>query len=137
MQRPNSTYTEHKIALVSIRVRHTAAALVLAVVLAACGGQSGQPAGSIKVTMTEYKFVPKTITATSGKVVFYLANDGTMVHDMVITDSSGKMVAKSDMVSVGDRSVFTVDHLAPGSYGIYCDLPGHREAGMLGTLQVS
>jgi len=40
--------------------------------LAACGGSSpSQPAGSTKVTMTEYKFDPSTISVPHGTVVFF------------------------------------------------------------------
>jgi plastocyanin len=111
--------------------------LVLATVAsAACGGSSGQPAGSIKVSMTEFAFAPKDISAPAGKVVFYLVNAGQASHDMVVFDSSQKQVAKSELVQAGNGSVFTIDSLPTGTYTIVCDLPGHREAGMVGTLTV-
>lgn len=104
--------------------------------LSACGG-SGQPAGSISVTMTEYKFDPSTIKAKAGTVEFWLINSGTVAHDMVITDSSGNTVAKSDLVSAGDTFDFKVSNLSAGSYQFYCDVPGHKESGMVGTLTVT
>ena len=121
-------------------MRRVAAALATAAVLAACGGgggSSGQPAGSIKVSMTEFKFDPSSIDATHGKVVFYLVNDGTTSHDMIIADASNNKVAGSELVSSGDSFVFTVDNLAAGTYVFYCDQPGHRDAGMHGTLTVT
>ena len=105
--------------------------------VAACGGQSGQPAGSTMVTMTEYKFDPSQINAKAGKVDFYLVNAGTVAHDMVITDSTGKSVAKSELVSAGDSFNFSIDNLPAGSYQFYCDVPGHKESGMVGTLTVT
>jgi uncharacterized cupredoxin-like copper-binding protein len=108
--------------------------------LAACGGGSSpaQPAGSIKVTMTEFKFDPSDIKAPAGKVVFYIVNAGNNTsHDLFIRDNTGKKIAGSDLVSAGDSSVFTVDSIAAGSYVIYCDQPGHESSGMKGTLTIT
>jgi uncharacterized cupredoxin-like copper-binding protein len=118
---------------------------VLAVaLLAGCGGGSSggaQPAGSIKVTMTEFKFAPGTdipITAPAGKVVFYLVNAGNNTsHDLVIRNSAGTRMAGSDLVSAGDTLVFTVDNIAAGTYTIFCDQPGHEASGMKGTLTIT
>ena len=116
-----------------------AVAVAAAGLIAACGGGSGpdQPAGSIKVTMTEFAFDPAAINASSGKVVLYLVNAGSTGHDLVIRDRSGKKVAGSELVSSGDRFVFTIDNIAAGSYTIVCDQPGHEGSGMKGTLTVT
>jgi plastocyanin len=87
--------------------------------------------------MTEYKFDPGSINAPAGKIVFFLVNSGTLSHDLVIKDSSGKRVAASDLVSAGDTFVFTVDNISAGSYTIICDQPGHEAGGMKGTLTIS
>ncbi len=110
-------------------------ALIALAVLAACGGGGpSQPAGSIKVTMNEYKFDPSTISAPSGKIVFFLVNGGTVSHDLVIRDSSGNRLGTSELVSAGDSVVFTVNNLAAGTYTIFCDQQGHEASGMKGTL---
>lgn len=122
-------------------MRALAASVLAVAVLAACGGSAGaatQPAGSIKVTMTEFKFDPATINVPAGKVVFYLVNAGNNTsHDMIIRNSSGTRMAGSDLVSAGDTSVFTVDNIAAGTYTYFCDQPGHENSGMKGTLTVS
>ena len=88
--------------------------------------------------MTEFKFTPGDIQVPAGKVVFFLVNDGNGTsHDMVIRDSTGKTVARSELVSSGDSIVFTVDNIAAGSYTIFCDQPGHEASGMHGTLTVT
>jgi plastocyanin len=117
----------------------TVATLALLTACGGGGGGSAQPAGSIKVTLTEYKFDPSTISAPSGKVVFYLVNVGTISHDMVIRDSTGARVpgALSDLISAGDSFVFTVSNLAAGTYTYFCDQPGHEGSGMKGTLTVT
>jgi len=125
-------------------MRFAAVALLAGLLLgvAACGGGGGggggQPSGSIKVTMTEFKFDPSNISAPAGKVVFFLVNGGNGVsHDMIIRDSGGTRVAGSELISSGDSSVFTVDNLAAGTYTYYCDQPGHEQSGMKGTLTVT
>jgi uncharacterized cupredoxin-like copper-binding protein len=117
-------------------MRRLAVGLVAVALLAACGGGGGsaQPAGSIKVTMTEWTFSPSTLSVPSGKVVFYIVNAGTISHDMVIKDSAGTVAGRSDLVSAGDSFVFTVDSLAAGKYRFICDQPGHEANGMFGTL---
>jgi plastocyanin len=120
-------------------MRNVAIVLAAAALLAGCGGSGGnaQPAGSIKVTMTEFKFVPSTIPTSAGKVVFFLVNAGTTSHDMVIRDSTGKRLAASELVSAGDSFVFSVSSLAAGSYKYFCDQPGHEASGMIGDLTVT
>ncbi len=121
-------------------VRAAILAVALSVALAAgCGGSGGggQPAGSVKVTMTEFKFDPSTISVKPGNATFYLVNSGTVAHDMIVLGSDGKRVAGSELVQGGNTSVFTVNGLTAGSYGIICDQPGHEAAGMKGTLTVA
>jgi uncharacterized cupredoxin-like copper-binding protein len=111
-----------------------------AVLATACGGggsSGNQPAGSTKVTMTEFKFDPATITVTHGKVVFFLVNAGSTSHDMVIRDGSNNNVAASELVQAGDSAEFDVDNLAAGDYTFYCDQPGHEASGMHGKLTVT
>jgi plastocyanin len=120
-------------------MRALTASLLAMVVLAGCGGSSTpQPAGSIKVTMTEFSFDPATISAPAGKVVFYLVNAGNGTsHNLIIRDSTGKRVAGSELVSAGDSFIFTVDSIAAGTYTYFCDQPGHEQSGMKGTLTVT
>jgi plastocyanin len=116
-----------------------AAVVVVALLVAGCGGGGGssQPAGSIKVTLTEYKFDPSTISAPSGTVVFYVVNGGISSHDMVIRDSSNNRVDGSELISAGDTFVFTVNSIPSGTYTIFCDQPGHEASGMKGTLTIT
>jgi plastocyanin len=119
-------------------LKATCIAFVVVVLVAACGGggggASGQPAGSTKVTLTEFKFDPSSISVPHGKVVFYLVNAGTVSHDMIIRDNSNNRVAGSELISAGDTFIFTVDNLPAGTYTFFCDQPGHESAGMKGSL---
>jgi plastocyanin len=121
----------------SVPTAATAAAVAL--LLAGCGGGGGsaQPAGSIKVTLTEFKFDPSKISAPSGKVVFYLVNAGTTQHDLIIRDSSNHQIDGSELISAGDTFVFTVNSIAAGTYTYFCDQSGHEASGMKGTLTIT
>jgi plastocyanin len=101
------------------------------------GGSNGAPAGSTKVQIMDFNFKPKDMSVASGQVVFFLVNSGPSAHDMVIADSSGTSVARSSLVQAGDTYTFTVKGLAAGKYAFFCDVPGHRAAGMEGTLTVT
>ena len=115
------------------------AAVAAVALLSGCGGSgsSGQPSGSIKVTLTEFKFDPSTLSAPSGKVVFYLVNAGTTSHDLIIRDSSNNRVDGSELISAGDTFVFTVNSIPAGTYTIFCDQPGHEASGMKATLTIT
>jgi plastocyanin len=120
-------------------MKRLAIGLAAVALLAGCGGGSGsqQPAGSVQVTMTEFKFNPSTINHASGKMVFWLVNSGTTQHDLAIRDSSGKTITTSELVSAGDAKEFDVNNIASGTYTYYCTQPGHETSGMKGTLTVT
>ena len=123
-----------------MKLKAAVVALVTLALLSGCGGgnSTAQPAGSTKVSMTEFKFTPGDIQVNAGKVVFFLVNDGNGTsHDLVIRDSTGQTIAKSELVSAGDSSVLTVDNIAAGTYTIVCDQAGHEASGMKGTLTVT
>ena len=61
-------------------------------------------------------------------------NPQPLTHDVAIEDSSGKTIGKTELVAEGSDS--TAVDLKPGAYTFFCTVPGHREAGMEGTLTV-
>ncbi len=112
--------------------------LAAAALFAGCGGSSpSQPSGSSKVTMTEFKFDPSSITVPHGKAVFFLVNSGSTQHDMAIRDTTGNRLAVSELVSAGDSVVFSVNNIDAGTYTIFCTQQGHEASGMKGTLTVT
>jgi plastocyanin len=124
------------------RSRRAAKAVVtglLVLALAACGGGGGgaaQPAGSTKVTMSEFKFTPNTIDVKAGGTLF-LVNDGSTAHDLVVTDAGGAVKARSSLVQPGNSATLSIGDLPAGTYPLLCDVPGHKDAGMTGKLTVS
>jgi plastocyanin len=85
------------------------------------------PGGGLAYTTTE-------ATAKAGKVTVDFNNPQALTHDVAIESSSGEEVGATELISEGEDST-TVD-LKPGTYHFYCTVPGHREAGMEGTLVV-
>jgi len=85
------------------------------------------PSGGLAYTADE-------ATAKAGKVTIDFSNPQPLMHDVTIEDSSGKTIAQTDTVAEGSDSA-TAD-LKPGTYTYYFTVPGHREAGMEGTLVV-
>ena len=114
------------------------AALVLVAGSAGCRGSAvPQPPGSTKVSLSDFAFSPNSLAGKPGENVFYLVNVGKQSHDMAVVAADGKQVAKSDLVSPGDATVFKVNLGAPGAYRIICTQPGHEDAGMKGALTIS
>jgi plastocyanin len=85
------------------------------------------PNGNLAYTTT-------SATAPAGKVTVDFNNPQPLTHDVAIEDSGGKTVGKTELIAEGEDS--TVVELKPGTYTFFCTVPGHREAGMEGTLTV-
>jgi plastocyanin len=79
-------------------------------------------------------YTAKTATAKPGKVTVDFTNPQSLSHDVAIEDSGGKEVGATEVIAEGSDS--TVVDLKPGKYTFFCSVPGHREAGMEGTLTV-
>jgi plastocyanin len=82
----------------------------------------------------ELAYTTTSATAKSGKVTVEFTNPQALTHDVAIESSNGDEVGKTELIASGSDST-TVD-LKPGTYTFYCSVPGHREAGMEGTLTV-
>ena len=79
-------------------------------------------------------YVETDVSAKAGNDTIEFDNPSSTGHDVVIEDESGGEVAKTDVIT--DSTTTTTADLQPGTYTFYCSVPGHREAGMEGTLTV-
>ena len=79
-------------------------------------------------------FTTDSATAEAGKVTVNFNNSSAVPHDVAIEEDGGKTVGKTEVLAEGEDS--TTVNLKPGEYTFYCSVPGHREAGMEGTLTV-
>lgn len=79
-------------------------------------------------------FTSDEASAEAGKDTVNFTNSSPVPHDVRIEDSGGSDVGGTEVLAEGSESA-TVD-LKPGDYTYYCSVPGHRQAGMEGTLTV-
>jgi plastocyanin len=98
------------------------------------GGGSGatvdieaNPEGNLEFTSSE-------ASAKAGKATIAFTNSSPVPHDVTIEAEGGETVAQTEIFAEGEESVSA--NLKPGTYTFYCSVPGHREAGMEGTLTV-
>jgi plastocyanin len=83
------------------------------------------------VTSFDIYFEPTEVTIPANTdVPFTLPNDGAAPHNFSI-DELGISVD----IAPGSTEE-TVINAPPGTYEYYCNVPGHKEAGMVGTLIV-
>jgi plastocyanin len=88
---------------------------------------AANPAGQLAYTT-------KSLSAKAGKVTIDFSNASPVEHDVAI--AQGTTVVGQTPVFTGGSKTVTVT-LKPGKYSFYCTVPGHRAAGMEGTLTVS
>lgn len=74
------------------------------------------------------------LSSAPGKVTIDFENPAAIEHDVAIEAEGGEELAASEVVTEAKTSVEA--ELAPGTYIFFCSVPGHREAGMEGTLSV-
>ncbi len=82
----------------------------------------------------QLKFDQSSLTAKAGKVSVDFTNMSPVGHNVTIASSSGSIVGASPTFEGGSKTLAVT--LKPGTYKFYCSVPGHREAGMEGTLTV-
>lgn len=133
-----------------------AALAAAGLLLTACGGDddvsAGEPAGGqghgshghdeapsavadgareVEVSATIQAFDPEDITAEVGEDLAIVLTSEDMFHDFTIDELDVHVAADAGKTETGGIT-------APeaGTYTYYCSVPGHRNAGMEGTLTV-
>ena len=120
-----------------------AARLVLAclvLVLAACAPPGAASGGAVKadgaapteirIVATDFKFEPATLRLPVGRpVTVVLDNKGKLEHDVSV-----EAVGLHLHAAPGKTAKSVVTAAAAGTYAVDCTIPGHKEAGMTGSL---
>jgi uncharacterized cupredoxin-like copper-binding protein len=118
--------------------------LVGALALTSCGGDDDSgtaaattiPADAVTVHAADINFPQKDFTAKAGTVTFvYIDQPGVTKHTLSV-EGIDKSKFYLEINGAGDKAVGSVQ-LAAGTYTIFCDVPGHRQAGMEAHVTVS
>jgi plastocyanin len=82
------------------------------------------------------KFTTNALAAKAGKVTVAFTNDSPLQHNFTLQEGTNGKVLGATPTFQGGTKTLTLT-LKPGTYTFYCSVPGHRMAGMQGTLTVS
>jgi FtsP/CotA-like multicopper oxidase with cupredoxin domain len=94
------------------------------------------PSGSAiaDVSLGEFKIVPSGPVPARKPVTLRVHNEGAVPHSMAM--EVGGRLFESPLLNAGESGSLRLPALEPGSYVIWCTVPGHRESGMESTLTV-
>jgi plastocyanin len=85
-------------------------------------------------------YVTNKATAEPGAVTVEMPNMSGVSHNIAIETGEGGATAKGSKIGASQfttKGTVTVNvSLKPGKYTFFCEAPGHRQAGMYGTLTV-
>lgn len=98
-------------------------------------GKGGGESTTLEVEASEtaLEYSTTSLSAKAGKVTIDFKNPSVIPHNVVI-EQNGKELAGFEPIAEGEES--ETAELKPGTYTFYCSVPGHRQAGMEGTLTV-
>ena len=112
------------------------------------------PTRTVDVTIADLAYSPASINAPrNGLLAVRLKNNGKLDHDFTIAKIDVDQAFHRDgpppaghehmdtfavhaAVAAGQQGELRLHLHAPGTYTFFCTVPGHREAGMTGTLIV-
>jgi len=112
-----------------------AVVLSIAALIAAADDSStstGAGGGTVHVSLSEFAIEPGSVTVGTGGTV-HVSNDGTAVHNLAI---AGTDLMTPDLAA-GETGELDVSSLDAGSYELLCLIPGHADAGMTATLEIT
>jgi len=95
------------------------------------GAESGGAPQTATVHLSEFALTPATLELASGGTIT-VHNDGVAPHNLAIEGTD----FISPMINGGESANLALTGLAPGTYTIICQVVGHSDAGMKGTLVV-
>ena len=120
-------------ALVSVGVSLGIAAVALSV--AACGGVETPTAAPderrIPVDLRNFDFRPSTIEVSAGEVVGFALKSADIRHTFTVAGAGIDTEVRAGRPVV-ERATFD----QPGEFTLICTVPGHADAGMVGTIIV-
>jgi plastocyanin len=80
------------------------------------------------------KFDKSSLSVKAGSVSIAFTNSSSISHNLTVESSSHAIIGATATFSGGTHILPL--NLKPGTYKFFCSVPGHRAAGMEGTLTV-
>jgi plastocyanin len=111
-----------------------------AVDAASAAAPAAKAAIDAKIVATDLKFTPATLQAKVGQPVkVTIENKGVIEHDLTFPAIPSDKPAGSlkTVVKPGQSTTLEFTPTKAGAYDYVCTIPGHKEAGMKGTITVS
>jgi manganese oxidase len=90
----------------------------------------GAPGETVAVSLADFSIGDASVGAGGA---LHVTNNGAAAHNLVI----GGTDAATANLAAGASEHLPLDGIEPGSYTMYCSIPGHREAGMEAALTVT
>jgi uncharacterized cupredoxin-like copper-binding protein len=84
-----------------------------------------------KVTLAEFKIDPEMVMASEGASIA-VTNAGSVDHDLGVKGTD----LKTAMLKPGESDTLDLSSLKKGDYTLFCEVPGHEDAGMKSMLMV-
>ena len=115
---------------------------VLVVGLAGCAG--GSASAAAEVELGEFWVTPDHDVLSAGSVELTVENYGEFPHTMVVSDSTGVVIAATDLITPDAETTLNID-LLPGTYSFTCRIVNgledgtvldHYQRGMVATVEV-
>ncbi len=95
---------------------------------------SGQTVSLAANTEGQLNYNTTSLSAKAGKVSIAFTNASPLEHNVTVASASGAVVGATPTFQGGSKTLTL--NLKAGVYKFYCTVPGHRMAGMEGTLTV-
>lgn len=94
------------------------------------GGEEGGGENTAQFVAVDIAYDQAPTEVRAGTVSMSLTNEGSIEHNVAFEELGGEKVLDAP----GGQTDSAEVELEPGEYTFYCSIPGHREAGMEGTL---
>ena len=88
---------------------------------------------TLEFTAIDINWEEKEASAAAGELSVTLTNKGAIEHSWVVEDHEDDLRLHTMQTGATDEGVISLE---AGEYTYYCDITGHRAAGMEGTLTV-
>jgi uncharacterized cupredoxin-like copper-binding protein len=103
---------------------------------APANGESTANAVEVQATLREWALDLNQTEVPAGTVRFVISNQGRFAHNFTIKDANNNVLGKTPNFSKDKGAQVVEVTLAPGTYTVYCSLPGHAAQGQQNQIVV-